>query len=226
MINLDQQIKLFKDVGDILDEKIECLVIGGSAMMFYGAKVATKDIDLVFMNKNNLEKVKKILEKSGYEEKNLNIFKRYTFVKKDLYKPIWMQDKDTRIDLFLKKVICFWISENILNRIKEVHEFNNLIIKIISPEDIILLKCATEREKDRMDALELINKFNIDWDIIIKESIEQAKLGENIFPVFLFDFLYELKEDLKADIPKDVINKIRNISEKLMIEKFKKDKKG
>ena len=77
-----------------------------------------------------------------------------------------------------------------------------------------------------MDALELINKFNIDWDIIIKESIEQAKLGENIFPVFLFDFLYELKEDLKADIPKDVINKIRNISEKLMIEKFKKDKKG
>src|SRR3989344_5600507 len=194
MINLDQQIKLFKDVGDILDEKIECLVIGGSAMMFYGAKVATKDIDLVFMNKNNLEKVKKILEKSGYEEKNLNIFKRYTFVKKDLYKPIWMQDKDTRIDLF---------------------------IKIISPEDIILLKCATEREKDRMDALELINKFNIDWDIIIKESIEQAKLGENIFPVFLFDFLYELKEDLKADIPKDVINKIRDISEKLMIEKLK-----
>ena len=222
MINLDQQIKLFKDIGDTLDEKVECLVIGGSAMMFYGAKVSTKDIDLVFMNKNDLKKVKNILEKSGYEEKALNIFKRYTVIKKDLYKPIWMQDKDTRIDLFLKKVICFWVSESILNRIKEVHEFNNLIIKIISPEDIILLKCATEREKDRIDALELINKFNIDWDIIIKESIEQTKLGESIFPVFLFDFLYELKEDLKADIPKDVINKIRNISEKLMVEKLKK----
>ncbi len=222
MTNFDEQLDLFKLIGTELKKRVECYVIGGSAMMFYGAKVATKDIDLVFMNKNNLEKVKKILEKSGYEEKTLNIFKRYTVVKKDLYKPIWMQDKDTRIDLFLKKVVCFWISENILNRIKEVHEFNNLIIKIISPEDIILLKCATEREKDRSDVLELINKFNIDWDIIIKESIEQTKLGESIFPVFLFDFLYELKEDLKADIPKSVVDKIRDISEKLLVEKLKK----
>lgn len=222
MINFDQQIKLLKDVGDVLDKKIECLVIGGSAMMFYGAKLETKDIDIVFMNKKDLEKVRYILEKSGYEEKTLNIFKRYTIIKKDLYKPIWMQEKDTRIDLFFKRVICFWISENILNRIKEVHEFNNLIVKVISPEDIILLKCATEREKDRYDVLELIKKFNIDWNIIIKESIEQTKLGESIFPVFLYDFLLELKEDLKAEIPNNVLKELLKISEKELVKRLKK----
>ena len=56
-----------------------------------------------------------------------------------------------------------------------MHEFGNLIIKTISPEDIISLKCATEREKDRNDAASLIEKFNIDWEVIIKESIHQTE---------------------------------------------------
>ena len=222
MINLNQQLELFKFIGSNIDSQVECLVIGGSAMMFYGAKELTKDIDLVFMEKLNLEKVKTILEKSGYEEKTSNIFKRYIVIKKDPYKPIWIQKDDSRIDLFFKKVICFWITDNILNRIKEAHEFKNLIIKVISPEDIILLKCATEREKDRYDALELIKKFNINWDIIIKESIEQTKLGESIFPLFLHDFLLELKEDLKADIPTNVLKELVKISQKEMIKRYKK----
>lgn len=222
MINFEQQLELFKFIGENIDDKVECLVIGGSAMMFYGAKTETKDVDLVFTKNSDLEKVKLILEKSGYEEKTLNIFKRYIIVKKDIYKPIWMQNKDTRIDLFFKKVICFRITENILNRIKEVHEFKNLIIKVISPEDIILLKCATEREKDRIDAFALTKTFNINWDIIIKESIEQTKLGESIFPVFLYDFLLELKEDLKAEIPSNVLKELLKISEKELIKRLKK----
>ncbi|MEK6907185.1 MAG: hypothetical protein AABW45_01535, partial [Nanoarchaeota archaeon] len=104
----------------------------------------------------------------------------------------------------------------------DVFEFENLIVKIVSPEDIILLKCATERAGDRIDALELIKKFNIDWDIIIKESIEQTKLGESIFPVFLYDFLLELKEDLKAEIPSNVLKELLKISEKELAKRLKK----
>lgn len=84
------------------------------------------------------------------------------------------------------------------------------------------MKCATERAGDKVDALELIRKFSINWDIVIKESIGQAKLGESIFPVFLYDFLQELKEDLKADIPNNVLKTLRKISEKELIKRLKK----
>jgi|SRR3989344_6160704 len=225
MTNFDEQLDLFKLIGIELKKRIECYVIGGSAMMFYGAKVDTKDVDLVFLNKKDLEQIKNVLIQIGFEEKKslVKIFRHYEEGKHE-YKPVMMIRKDTRFDLFLKEIVCFKMSNTIIDRIKESHEFNNLIVKVVSPEDIILLKSATEREKDRIDALSLVEKFNIKWDVIIEESIHQTNLEESLFPVFLFDFLYELKEDFKADIPKDVINKIRDISEKLMIEKLKRDK--
>ena len=48
MINLEQQNELFKVLGEKLKKRIECYVIGGSAMMYHGMKPSTKDIDLVF----------------------------------------------------------------------------------------------------------------------------------------------------------------------------------
>ncbi len=226
MIAFKDQEDLFKLIGNELKEKTECIVIGGSAMMYYNTKEETKDIDLVFMDKKAFDDVKNALKNLEFIERKsvIKIFKHYELLEKEKRKPIFMEGKNIRIDLFLKEVICFEISETILNRITEVHEYNNLIVKIITPEDIILLKCATEREKDRIDAFELIKRFNIKWDIIIKESINQTKENQEIFPVFLYDFLLELKEDLKADIPKDVIKEIMKIGEKEMIKRLKKKK--
>ena len=223
MINFDQQLDYFKLIGKELNVKRECFVIGGSAMMFYNAKSETKDVDLVFMDKEAFNDIKNILVKLGFEEKKslIRIFKRYEEAHN---KPIMMIGKETRFDLFLNEIITLKMSDSIIDRVRESHEFENLIIKVVSPEDIILLKSATEREKDKIDALSLINKFNIKWNIIIEESINQSKIGKHLFPVFLFDFLYELKEDLKADIPKDVLNKIRKISENMLEEHLRKKK--
>ena len=221
MISFNEQSDLFKLIGSSLGKKVECFVIGGSAMMFYGAKAETKDVDLVFMNKDDMKDVIKSLYDIGFEEKKtiVKIFKRYESARN---KPVMMIRGDGRFDLFLKEIITFKMSENIIDRVKEIHEFNNLIIKVVSPEDIILLKSATEREKDKADALSLMEKFNVNWDIVIKESIHQADIGAYLFPVFLFDFLYELKEDLKADVPKKVLDEIRKISEDLLEKKLKK----
>jgi len=223
MINITEQNELFNLIGTKLDEKAECLAIGGSAMMFYGAKTETKDVDLVFLDSKSFNLVKKALYEIGFDEKKMikPIFAHYDIAED---KPIMMEGRETRFDLFLNEVIGFKISSSIINRLKEVHEFGNLVIKIISPEDIILLKCATEREKDRDDASSLIEKFKIDWDIIIKESIHQTEIGGDVYPAFLFDFLYELKEDFKAEIPKEIIKKVMKIAEKIMIEKLKSGK--
>jgi len=211
MIGLEEQIELFKLIGKELRDNIECIAIGGSAMLFLGLKNSTKDIDLVFLSENDMKKFIIILEKIGFEKEGGK-------------NPVLMKRKDVRFDLFLKEIICFKISSGILKRIREKHEFDNLIVDVISPEDIILLKCATDRVGDRVDAAELVKYFSINWDIIIEESIWQMKNGKKIFPIFLFDFLVEL-EDLGVSVPKKVLRKLRKISEDEMIKALSKKRK-
>lgn len=217
MIGLKEQEELFKLIGNKLKEKVECFVIGGSAMMYYGIKENTKDVDLVFDKEKSKDLVLDILISSGYKQ-------RSTFLlyprKKNV--PILLEFGESRIDLFSNKIISFKFTESMKNRVRKVYEYENLIVKIISPDDIILLKSATERAGDRLDAVEILKKYDVDWNLIINESVNQTRIGEHVFPVFLFDFLEDLKEDLKADIPQNVLNKIRKIAEDEMIKHIKK----
>ena len=217
MIDSDRQDELFKFLGEKLKKRIECFVIGGSAMMYYGIKGLTKDIDLVFENEKDREEIIKLLKEMGYRERDTKIL----YLKKK-NTPILLQRNDTRLDLFWKKIINTVLSEGMKKRIGSVYEYSNLVVKVVSPEDLIITKCATERAGDRADASEIIKRARINWDIVIDESIYQAKVTPYSFPVFLFDFLHELKEDLKADIPETVIAKVRKIGERMLLEKAKK----
>ena len=222
VVNLNSQNKFFLDIGTLLKRKVDCHVIGGSAMMYHGAKTETKDIDIVFLDEKDQKEVINILKNLGFKERltRLVYVKRLEHLKKN--SPIMLEKDDFRVDLFNKRVICFDITESIENRVTDVLEFNNLIVKVVSPEDIILLKCATERAGDRADALELTKLFDINWKIIIKESIEQIKLGESVFPLFLYNFLTELKEDFKANIPDSVLKELEDISEEELKKHLKK----
>ncbi len=222
MINLQEQIGLFKIIGSQLKNKVECIAIGGSAMMFYGAKNATKDVDMVFSKKEDLEDVKNILYKSGFDERNniKGIFRE----DETAGKPTMMDGKDTRFDLFLNEVIGFQIHKDTIERIKEVHDFGNFTVKTASPEDILMMKACTERERDRDDAAELVRKFNIDWNAVINESSKQTKIGIAAFPVLLYDFLTELRENFNVDIPKNITKGLLLIAEKRLEELKKQDK--
>ena len=222
MINLQEQISLFKIIGSQLKNKVDCIAIGGSAMMFYGAKNATKGVDLVFLKKEDLIAVKNILYSSGFNErKNIKgIFRE----NEAAGKPVMMDGKDTRFDLFLNEVIGFKIHKDTVERIKEIHEFGNFTVKTASPEDIIMMKACTERERDRDDAAELVRKFNIGWGIVINESSKQTKIGIAAFPILLYDFLTELKEYHKVEIPKSIVKELLVIAEKRIGELKKQDR--
>ena len=222
MINLEEQIGLFKIIGGQLKNKVECIVIDNSAMMFYGAKNATKDVDLVFLKKEDLEAVKNILYNSGFDErKNIKgIFRE----DEDTAKPTMMDGKDTRFDLFLNEVIGFKIHKDTIERIREIHEFGNLVVKTASPEDILMMKGCTERERDRDDAAELVRKFNIDWNVVINETSQQTKIGIAAFPLLIYDFLTELGQNYKLDIPKNISKELISIAEKRIEELKKKGK--
>jgi len=220
MINLEQQNELFKLIGEILKDKLECYVIGGSAMMYYGMKGNTKDIDLVFEHEKDREKVIQVLKNLGYNERGIKVVSVIYPKKKNT--PILLERDDSRVDLFVNKIINTVLSDSMKDRINSIYEYGNFIIKVLAPEDLIITKCATERAGDRLDAVEIMKRAKIDWEVIIKESVFQAEVTPYLFPVFLFDFLYELKEDLKADVPKKVLDEIRKISEDLLEKKLKK----
>ncbi len=211
---------MFDLIGGKLRKKTEAILIGGSAMLYHGTKEATKDIDIVFSKEEDRDAVIKALYELGFRERDSRILYRN---RKDL--PILMQREDDRIDLFCRKIIYFRLSKTMVERADAVYEHGNFIVKTLSPEDIILLKCVTERAGDRKDVMDIMEKHEINWKTIINESIHQTEIGEDIFPVYLYDFLLELKEDLKAEVPDEVLKEIRKIGEK-RVEEVVKGRKG
>ena len=206
---LEEQAALLKFIGSSLKKKTECMVIGGSAMMFYGIKKTTKDIDMVFSSEKERKDAALALENAGF-------YKKY-FKDKDIF---LLERNGMKIDMFLKKIFKFFLSNSMMERKKEVHEFGNLTAMIASPEDIVLLKCATDREGDRIDAKNIIEKSDINWGIILEEIKWQNRNSGKALSMFLYDFLLDVKS-LKTDIPDKIMKELRAIN-KEEIEKLRK----
>jgi hypothetical protein len=175
MINTQDQEELLKLIADYLKQDIQCVAIGGTAMMFQGYKTTTKDIDLVFKNEKDKNIFIKAIEELGYSQKSLKlIYDEKRLKNKD--KPIMYSRGEERFDLFTKNVFGFEIDfEKFIQR----HDFigkKELIIFTLSKEYLILLKSLTGREKDYED-IETIVKIekNIDWNSIIDSAIQKRK---------------------------------------------------
>ena len=75
MINYDDQMELFRLISKNIAGDIECWAFGGNAMMFYGYKDETKDIDLLFDREADRAAFINAIEKLGFVEGSLrNIY--------------------------------------------------------------------------------------------------------------------------------------------------------
>lgn len=210
MITIDQQQKLLLSVARRLTRKITVYAIGGTAMMFLGAKDSTLDIDLVFENEKDRESFKEAINSLGYLE--MDTIKVYG-VKRNA--PEMFRLGDERFDLFLSEVVDFIFSDDMRKRAEQIHQFGDkLILRIANPHDIILMKCATNRIKDKDDARRIINSEKIDWDIMINEAKKQIELGKERAAFELGCFLEDIKTQMKLNIPQKVLNELFRIVEK------------
>ncbi|MBI2658657.1 hypothetical protein HYX05_00960 [Candidatus Woesearchaeota archaeon] len=216
MTDLKEQEDTFNLIGASLKRKIKCFVIGGSAMLYYKLKDATKDIDIVLLNENDRSYILKFMKNLGYAERNSKIL----YVNKRNV-PILLQREQNRFDLFSRIIINLKFSDGMVERSNIVYEYGNLIVNVASPEDIIILKCATDRAGDRLDAASIIKNTNVNWDTLFKESISQMESVGDIIPLNLYQFLLELKEDLKIEVPDDFIKNLENECEKILDKKLK-----
>ncbi|HIH10531.1 MAG TPA: hypothetical protein HA254_07755 [Candidatus Diapherotrites archaeon] len=197
MINYDDQMDLFGLISKNIARDMECWAFGGTAMMFYGYKDETKDIDLLFDEVDHRAEFIKAIEKLGFIEGGL----------RDIYVPEKLRDKhkpliyfryDIRFDLFVKKVFKTLISPKMKEDVFAVHDFkgkHNLRVKVLRKEHIALLKAVTERQNDFDDIRTIVEKEKrFDWQYVIDEVIWQHKHGDNWMLFDVEEMMKELKK--------------------------------
>jgi len=71
MINKDDQDALFQLIARNLKKDVRCYAFGGNAMMYYGYKAATKDIDILFEKKEERDNFVDALRSLNYQKMSL-----------------------------------------------------------------------------------------------------------------------------------------------------------
>jgi hypothetical protein len=202
MITLEEQNSLLDDISKALKKRIEAYAIGGTAMMFLGLKESTLDIDLVFENKEDMEVFKEAAMRLGYNEMDHRIA-----YKKD-NAPDMITMGDNRIDLFVNEVVYFTFTDSMRKRAADAIQYgDNLVLGIADHHDIILMKCATDRKKDKDDVKRIIENKDMDWNIIIEAAKEQVSIGKKKTIFELGCFLEDLTK-IDVEVPQIVLDEL------------------
>jgi len=167
-------------VGKKIPKEITVYLIGGCAMSFRGLKESTKDVDIVFKNKEHLNLFLDALFGVQYfqpvqikiEHEKLEPMRVY-------------ENKDGfHLDLFIEKVVGkLHLSDSMIARAELYKSYESLSVYLLSKEDIFLFKglASESRERDLLDMRIILS--NINWGIIEKE-LNSQKLSKEL--TFLF----------------------------------------
>lgn len=208
MINIKNQESMFVSISKKLTKKITVYAIGGTAMIFHGYKDSTVDIDLVFNSESERREFIFALKSIGFELMDSSI----VYGMRENQPIMLTRTREERFDLFLDEVISFFFSENMKKRAEKISEFGeNLVIKVADPHDVILMKCATDRERDKEDIKNIIENSKVDWSNIIKEAEYQSKAGKRGSIFNCIGTFQSLKNDMKVPVPESFFEKIWNI---------------
>ena len=151
---------LFKAHKELLIQLLECkvdfILIGGYSVIYYGYKRGTNDLDIWLMpdNQNKLKLIQ-ALKKFGVNSADLKKLEALDFTETRMF---FIGEAPDKIDFLTKVQNVVW-EEAIKN--VNYFEYENRQIPIVDFEDLILMKMASNRLKDKADVEELqrIRKF-------------------------------------------------------------------
>lgn len=139
-----------EEIGKRIAKPIKIYLIGGCAMSFRGLKESTKDVDIVFKNKEHLNLFLDALFGVQYfqpvqikiEHEKLEPMRVY-------------ENKDGfHLDLFIEKVVGkLHLSDSMIARAELYKSYESLSVYLLSKEDIFLFKglASESRERDLLD---------------------------------------------------------------------------
>ncbi len=133
---------LFQAISLFEKNKIDYCLIGGLAMMLYGGRANTVDIDF-YVLVEDLEEVRKV-----FEEKNISVKSAGEYQLK-------IKIGSTQIDILYAD---HYLGDQVVKRAKR-KKLGSQYLKIARPEDLIVLKILADRSVDRRDIEELRELF-------------------------------------------------------------------
>ena len=165
--------ELFEQLGQVLEQKVEALLIGGAVMLELGLKDATKDIDVVCrseVDKERLLAAAKVLgfEIVGPEKRHDRLGVNRLAVK-----------GGCNLDVFAERVSYdFDLSKAMWQRATKIRAFGSLVIRDASLEDIFIMKLIANRPGDAPDCSNLVIA-GLDFDAVYREiEAQYRKAGE------------------------------------------------
>ncbi|MEN9522347.1 MAG: hypothetical protein RL065_724 [Bacteroidota bacterium] len=143
----------------LLKHKVEFMLIGGYAVIFYGYRRTTGDMDL-WLNPDNMNKIKlcNSLEEAGFETEDLVQLENLDFTQHQSFS---IGTEPQKID-FITRVNSIEFSE--ANEHKVIAEIDDIKMPVIHLNDLVKTKINTGRSKDAADieALQHLKNKRID----------------------------------------------------------------
>ena len=200
-------------VSDKLASKTTLYVAGGTVMAIAGLKEGTKDVDVAVESPGDLQGLKKALLASGYSKPGKALEVAYRLMQARAV----LENKDGfRWDVFEKVVAGkFHLSPGMKKRARNYElSSEKLAVRLLSMEDVFLMKSVTEREGDLED-MSKIAQSGIDWDTIVEECDWQSRKTGRIWENSVCQSLEDLR--LKHGVASPVEKKICGSAEKKIL---------
>jgi hypothetical protein len=185
-------------IGQQLDNPLTVFLIGGGSMAFRGLKETTKDIDLIVSSGDDLSQLQAVLLELGYD-----IVREPDKEYEELgAQRILENDDGCRIDVFNQQVIGKLIlSPGIRERSERYLDPGNLVVELVSPEDIFLFKAVAGRVDDIEDMFSLM-QTGLESDVVEAELETQVELLEQeLFVTYVNEALTDLTDQHNVTTP-------------------------
>lgn len=190
-------------IADHLETEVEAYLVGGGAMSLHGGlKDTTKDIDLVAVDEEDLERLMGVLDAMGYEEVT-DLGDEYD----RLGARHCVRNEDgCQFDVFYRQIADkLFFSKGMQTRSEPILTDEFFLVSIVSFEDIFLFKSVAERPDDIEDMATLV-QTDLDFAVIENEIENQIELlGSERFITVISESLERLDQNQSIQTPLDDI---------------------
>ena len=174
-------------IGALEERGIPYAFIGGIASALHGRPRWTHDVD-IFVRPEDAARTLEALAEVGFATQRTDDFWLYKGIKEGVL-----------VDVIFRSTGDIYLDDDMLGR-SSVEEFKGLRLRVVSPEDLVVIKAVVHDEKTPrhwFDALAIIARSELDWSYLVW----RARQARHRVAALL---LYALSNDLP--VPKGAVH--------------------